>query len=139
MNKVTLCPPVHKPADRQKINKKRELRKMKRVYLSWDCDKCRLKPKCKEICPPMEYILQQVEIEPPKELPADYLTDIQPGDWPESPTTSENIFSMFFFDQLSQAEIAKRLYISQQYVSKTIIKYKKILVQNLRKQVVTGC
>ena len=87
----------------------------------------------------MEYILQQVEIEPPKELPADYLTDIQPGDWPESPTTSENIFSMFFFDQLSQAEIAKRLYISQQYVSKTIIKYKKILVQNLRKQVVTGC
>ena len=138
MSKITLCPPITRPSDRYKLNKKRDKR-IKQVIASWNCDKCRLKPTCKELCPPMEYILKQVEVEPPKEMPSDYIADIKTGEWPESPTTSETIFTMFFFDKLNQKEIADRLYISQQYVSKTVIKYKKILIKNLRKKVVPGC
>jgi DNA-directed RNA polymerase specialized sigma subunit len=40
---------------------------------------------------------------------------------------------MFFFDHLTQQDIAKKLYISQQYVSKAINKQKQILIKNLRK------
>lgn len=82
----------------------------------------------------MEYIVHQVEIEPPKELPEDNIRyDRKPSKWPESPTTSEIIFTMFFFDHKTQQEIANKLYITQQYVSKVVKKYKKILIENLRK------
>lgn len=80
----------------------------------------------------MEWLIQQVEVEPAKELPLDNV-ERQPDKWPESPTTSEIIFSMFFFDHKNQSEIANTLYITQQYVSKVVNKYKKILIQNLRK------
>lgn len=131
---IIICPTINKTKDRAKINKERGITSAKIYKGEWSCDLCRLKPKCKEICPPMEYIVAQVEVEPPKEQPIENPQyERKSTKWPESPTTSENIFCMFFFDQLSQVEIANKLYISQQYVSKVIRKYKEILIKNLRK------
>jgi hypothetical protein len=134
MNEITICPAINKTEDRAKVNKKRKKKPTKRNVLSneWSCDLCRLKATCKALCPPMEWLIQQVEVEPAKELPLDNV-ERQPDKWPESPTTSENIFCMFFFDQKKQTEIANTLYITQQYVSKVVNKYKRILLKNLRK------
>lgn len=132
--KITICPTINKTNDRARVNKERGVKPVTIYKGEWSCDLCRLRPKCKEICPPMEYIVAKVEVEPPKEQPADNPQyERKSAKWPESPTTSENIFCMFFFDQLSQVEIANKLYISQQYVSKVIKKYKNILIKNLRK------
>ena len=138
MDKITHCPTINKPSDRIKINKHKGKRKPAvpddLLLTKWNCDKCYRKGKCNELCPPMEWITQQVEIEPPKEYPPsnpDY--ERNPNDWPESPTTSEIIFTMFFFDQQTQTQIANKLYITQQYVSKVINNQKQILIENLRK------
>jgi len=135
MQSITVCPSINKTTDRSRVNKQLG-RKAKKKLLDtqWSCDLCRLKATCKEICPPMEYIIHQVEVEPAKELPQDNIDyERKPNKWPESPTTSENIFTMFFFDHERQIDIANKLFITQQYVSKVINKYKKILIKNLRK------
>jgi hypothetical protein len=130
---VTICPAINKTSDRYKINKKRG-RKRKTLSDDWTCDLCHLKPTCQKLCPPMQWIAEQVEIEPPKETPLsnpDY--EQISKKWPETNTTSENIFCMFFFDRLTQEQIANKLYVTQQYVSKVVLKYKNILIKNLKK------
>lgn len=85
----------------------------------------------------MQWLASQVEVEPPKEHTVnnpDY--EREPDKWPESLTTTENIFIMYFFDRLSQQEIAEKLFITQQYISKVVKKHKELLIKNLRK---TGC
>jgi len=133
MVEITYCHPINRTSDRRKVNKKLG-RPSKLLLNGWSCDVCPKRIKCKELCPPMEWVVQQTEIEPGAEQPAnnpDYeRTSIK---WPSPPTTSEIIFTMFFFDQLTQQEIARKLYISQQYVSKAINKQKQILIENLRK------
>jgi len=133
MENVTICPAINKTEDRHKVNRKLGRKAKAKVSSDvWSCELCRKKPMCRELCPPMEWIISQVEVEPAKELPQDNIDyEREAGKWPETPTTSEIIFSMFFFDHISQTEIANKLYITQQYVSKVVNKYKKILIQNL--------
>lgn len=40
---------------------------------------------------------------------------------------------MYFVKRMNQSEIAETLNVSQQYVSKLVIKYRKIIKENLKK------
>lgn len=135
MDNIIQCPTINKPSDRYKVNKKRGRKKKVFRFDDWSCDLCHLKPTCKKLCPPMQWLAEQVEVEPAKEQPINN-PDFEhiSKKWPETNTTSENIFCMFFFDRLTQEQIANKLYITQQYVSKVVLKYKNILIRNLRKQ-----
>ena len=108
---------------------------MKKVS-EFKCDMCHRKHKCKFLCPPMEFYVDQGTIEPNQEKPLtpDVLGYRSFPTWPENLTTTELIFIMFFVDKMKQPEIAEKLYITQQYVSKVIVKYKEIIMANLRKQ-----
>lgn len=140
-SKITVCPAINKPTDRIKINQKRNRRKEKKDKLltEWNCNLCPKQLKCKELCPPMEWIVSQVEVEPGIERPSDIaIMDDLEALWPESLCTSEIIFSLFFFEKLKPPQIAKQLRISTRYVYKSIEKSKEILLLNLRKKVQFG-
>lgn len=81
----------------------------------------------------MEWLVSQVEVEPGKEATLKRSDLIKNHEWPESLTTSEIIFSMFVFDKMTQEKIAESLYVSQQYVSKIVKRYKLLTIKNLRK------
>ena len=141
MEEITHCPTINKTSDRRRINKKRGRTSKKTLLDHWSCDICPQRGNCRELCPPMDWLLKQLEVEPGAEQPVnspdhEHTNNIQ---WPQPPTTTEIIFTMFFFDRLPQQEIAKKLYISQQYVSKAIKYQKQILLNNLQKKVVSGC
>ena len=142
MDDVTVCPTVNKPTDRIKINakRKRHSKEKKDLLLTdWNCNLCPQQIKCKELCPPMEWIVSQVEVEPGTERPSDIaIMDDLEALWPESLCTSEIIFSLFFFEKLKPPQIAKQLRISTRYVYKSIEKSKEILLLNLRKKVQFG-
>lgn len=136
MQKITHCPTINKTKDRSKINKRRHWSCSKPInkLQGWSCDVCSSQANCKVLCPPMEWIAQQVEVDPGREwIPENPDYERESNKWPESLTTSEIIFTMFFFDQLTQVQIADKLYITQQYVSKVINNQKQILIKNLRK------
>lgn len=51
-------------------------------------------------------------------------------------TTKNNdimVAEMYFVKRMNQSEIAETLNVSQQYVSKLVIKYRKIIKENLKK------
>lgn len=138
MAKITSCPPINKPTDRIKINQKRHRRKEKKDKLltEWNCNLCHMQSRCKELCPPMEWIVKQVEVDPGTESPGcAALDDDKTGKWPDMLSVSEIIFSLFFNEQLAPTEIAKQLRISKRYVYQVINKGKKILLLNLQKSV----
>lgn len=101
----------------------------------FDCSMCYRRKNCKSLCPPIAYLVNQRHTAQ-KERPRP-IENEKPKEFPEAPTTSEIIFQMFFFDRLSQKEIAESLYITQQYVSKCVRKHMKIIAENLRKRVVS--
>jgi hypothetical protein len=130
---ITICPPINNSKDRARVNQKRKQKKIT-IEGGWSCSMCNKRGICRQLCPPMEWLAERVEVEPPKEQPLsnpDY--EQISKEWPETNTTTENIFCMFFFDRLTQEQIANKLYITQQYVSKVVLKYKKILIKNLKK------
>lgn len=141
-SKITKCPPVNKPTDRIKINQKRpkKARKPDRLLTEWNCNLCPRQSKCRELCPPMEWIVSRVEVEPGTEAPHQSYTpdDAKTGKWPDMLSVSEIIFSLFFNEQLAPQEISKQLRISNSYVYKVIEKGKKILFANLKKKVEFG-
>lgn len=98
----------------------------------FNCDMCKKKRNCKELCPPIEYYAKQDEVsqrEKPKAM-----ENIIPAKFPESQSTAEIIFQLFFFNHKSQQEIVELLTVSKQYVSITIRKQLKIVAQNLSKK-----
>ena len=139
MDDVIVCPTVNKPTDRIKINQKRKRTKDKKDLLltEWNCNLCPQQSKCKELCPPMEWIVSRVEVDPGTEAPHQSYTpdDAKTGKWPDMLSVSEIIFSLFFNEQLAPTEIAKQLRISNRYVYQVINKGKKILLLNLQKSV----
>jgi DNA-binding CsgD family transcriptional regulator len=62
--------------------------------------------------------------------------DVQPGKLPDKLTTTEIILQLYFVDKKTTKEIMDIVMVSQQYVSKTILKYKPIIVENIKKSVV---
>jgi hypothetical protein len=136
---ITHCPTINKTKDRYIVNKRRKLKPKERkdmLLTEWNCKLCSKQSTCKELCPPMEWIVQQVEVEPGKETPQSNPTFEHTSQvWPEMLGTPEIIFSLFFIDRLDPPEIAKQLQISTRYVYKQIEKSKKTLRQNLLKTV----
>ena len=138
--KITHCPTINRPEDRQKINKRRKKVKQGDDQLGklagWNCNLCPIHKDCKFLCPPMQWIVAQVEVEPSKEtIPANPVYESQSAQWPESNSTTEIIFSLFFFDHKPPKEIADLLSISVSYVYKTITKSKELIMKNLQKKV----
>ena len=135
---ITHCPTINKPSDRSKINKHRRKKSRSKLY-GWSCDVCQRKATCKELCPPMEWIVQQVEINPGREwIPDNPDYELESIKWPEGLSTSETIFSLFFFDHRTPQEISNQLSISTSYIYRAINQSKQIIMQNLRKKVESG-
>jgi len=57
--------------------------------------------------------------------------------WPAGLSTPEAVIQYFFRDRLTQVQVAKKLKISQQYVSKTIKNYRRRLKIITSKSVVS--
>ena len=98
----------------------------------FSCDICPERPKCKKQCAWLKHELSLVTARQ-KEKPIPIDDRCQKTKCPDIPTTSEIIFSLYFIDRQSQADIAKMLFKSQQYISKCIRKHKEILLKNLKK------
>lgn len=134
---IKQCPAINKTKDRAKVNKRYHIKPINDLedLKGFSCHVCPKRNKCRKLCPPIDYLIKKTEVEPLKELPLNenINKDTNGNKWPETLTTTEIIFSLFFFDRLTQQEIANNLFITQQYVSKVITQYKNILLNNLKK------
>jgi hypothetical protein len=139
VDKITHCPTISKSSERLKINKRRKIKTKEKhdiLLTNWNCGMCPKFALCRELCPPMDWIVRHVEVDPGKEQPIKNLChDRTTQLWPDMVGTSEIILSLFFFERLDPPEIANQLHISTRYVYKQIEKSKKILYQNLKKTV----
>lgn len=99
------------------------------------CEMCKQVTRCKKLCPPIEWYVSQDQVEPGKErpLPPESIGNRKFPAMPENLTTTEIIFLMYFVDKKTQPEIAEKLLVTQQYISKVVNKYKQIVITNLRK------
>lgn len=137
---VTHCPTINKTKDRSKVNKRRKRPPNPLGKLSgWSCSICPQQLSCKVLCPPMEWIVKQVEVDPGREwIPENPEFEPETGQWPEDLSTSEIIFSLYFFDQKTPQQISIQLSISTSYIYRAINQSKQILMKNLRKKVESG-
>ena len=101
-------------------------------HKDFSCEICPERDHCTKPCCWMQFELNKVTTRQ-KERPMPIDDRCQTRKCPDIPTTSEIIFSLYFIDRQSQADIAKMLYKSQQYISKCIRKHKQILLANLKK------
>jgi len=79
-----------------------------------------------------EYLARTVEIRQ-RERTIEETDRHCPRQMPVPSPTPELIISMFFLERMKVTEIAKTIGVSHGYVSKVIKKYKKILIENLKK------
>lgn len=143
-----ICPPITKD-NRKKINKNRIIKNSPTIEEKpnisitnntlFNCSMCYAKGCCRGLCPPMEWIVAQVEVEPARESPTIdpiSITDtLKSMPWAANLSTSQNIAIMFFFEEFSQAGIAKKLKLSRQYVNTVIKEYRNKIVPNRKKEV----
>jgi DNA-directed RNA polymerase specialized sigma subunit len=101
-------------------------------HKDFSCDICEDRNKCKKPCCWLKHELSLVTARQ-KEKPIPIDDRCQKTKYPDIPTTSEIIFTLYFIDRQPQADIAKMLSKSQQYISKCIRKHKQILLENLKK------
>lgn len=85
------------------------------------------------MCPPIAWIVSEVEVEPLKESRIDPDKQLKAGSWPETLSTGEMVIQKYFCDRLEVNEIAQQLNISRQYAHKTIAKAKAIMVEAIKK------
>ena len=101
-------------------------------HKQFSCEICEDRNKCTKPCCWLKHELSLVT-KRQKEKPIPIDDRCTTSKCPEIPTTSEIIFSLYFIDRQPQADIAKMLFKSQQYISKCIRKHKQILLANLKK------
>jgi hypothetical protein len=137
---ITYCPSINKPKDRIKINKYRSMKQDKVSNLDgWSCELCKLQKKCKQLCPPMQWVISRVEVEPGTEIiPSNPDYERESNKWPESHSTTEIIFLLFFFDHKTPLQISNQLNKSLTYIYRSINKAKQIIIENLKKKVENG-
>lgn len=135
-----------------KKKRKPKLIKRSSIYIDqeilnrFDCSRCTARSSCTAICPPIAWMVQQVEYEPPKETQIERepivikpFQQFTPGpagiEWPQNDSTSVTIIKKYFTLRQTPKEIAKDLNISIQYVYREIKKSKRILKENLTEKV----
>lgn len=129
---IQKCKPVDKTTDRAKINKERDMPVMKKID-GFSCDICSRRPKCKSLCPPMEWHLSSIEVDPSKEKISSTIDYRQAGKPVEPPSNMEIIYQLYFLDGQSAQQIADTLYVSHSYVCRKVREIKAILRENLGK------
>ena len=96
-------------------------------YCTW-CDN---RDYCKHLCEDARLYADQDHVRRRENLLRS-IDNLAPREWP-SITTHEAIIKYYFSDRLTQRDIAKKLGITQQYVSKIVSKSKQIILSNIRK------
>lgn len=130
--------------NRKEINKHREIKInpviMEKPMVDFDtnskfnCSICYANNCCRGLCPPMEWLVQQTEVEPSKEEPCidpfviretmvDDAEENDPG--MVGLSTTKKILLMAIYSHIDQIKVAKHLNISRQYVNKVVTKYLK--------------
>jgi len=121
------------------------------------CQECKKKPECVELCKKAEKYVNQDYV-PPEACqfcsnrifccvdfmegnlcPIKGLYDvdlIHPEEIDKNPATKSNeeiIIELFFTERMKVVQIAKIINVSHQYVSKTVKRYRELLIYNLKK------
>jgi DNA-directed RNA polymerase specialized sigma subunit len=99
--------------------------------LTMNCLECDKRETCKVLCKDAEAYVRQDHTRRRESLLRSS-DNLAPREWP-SITTYEAIIKYYFSDRLTQRDIAKKLGITQQYVSKIVSKSKQIILSNIRK------
>ena len=86
------------------------------------------------MCPPIEWVVAEVEVEPMKEAPLNPDKQVVIHNFPETPGTGEMVIKMYFIERMSAQEIANNLGISKRYANKIIAESKKKIAEYLTKQ-----
>ena len=97
---------------------------------NFHCGLCSRRGVCEDLCPPIAWSVRQVETTQ-REKPKRVENSI-PARFPDSLSTSEIIFKMFFFEHKSQSDISHHLSVSRPYVCKEIKKQMRLVAENLR-------
>jgi len=99
------------------------------------CQECKKEQTCKSLCKQAEKYVNQDYVPQREHLPEEPITYSAPFPNLATKSTEENIISMFFKGGIKQAEVAKSLNVSHQYVSKIVKKHRQIIRENLQKRV----
>lgn len=133
-----ICPTITRE-NRKRINKTRFNKPILPFTdtTQFTCDDCYAHTCCRCLCPPMEWLLGRVEVDPAEEAPSvdpSSITDtLKSVPWAANLSTRQNVAIMFFFEAIKQADIAKKLKISRQYVNRVISQFQQQLKEKPQK------
>lgn len=101
------------------------------------CKNCELRNSCKKLCEEAEKYAKQdyIGINHIQYVSEEDLLSVPDQTWPNGLSTTEAIIQYYFTARWTQAEIAKKLNISRQSVSKTVRKYRAKLKKIITKTV----
>lgn len=114
------------------------------ILSSFNCSMCNAKKSCTAICPPIAWMVRQVEYEPPLEsplesepqntkTPSQFSPKAATIEWPTNESTGVTIIKKYFTEHKTPKQIAKELNISIQYTYREIKKYKELIVSKAHK------
>lgn len=96
------------------------------------CANCPKRDTCTELCPKAKkYLPKPVYLEP--SLDIENVSQNEVIENLSSPTTTEQILCQFFLNNYSQAQVARNIGVSRQWVHEVVIKYKPRIAKILRK------
>jgi hypothetical protein len=113
------------------------------ILSQFKCSMCSSRSSCTAICPPIAWMIRQVEYEPPREAslgheplnsraPAQFSPEAATIEWPQVESTGVTIIKKYFTEHKTAKQIAKELNISIQYTYRELKKYKGIIVSKAR-------
>lgn len=131
---------------------KRKPKLIKTIYIDepilkrFTCQLCTHRMTCKTICPPIAWMVRQVEYEPPREsqldheppnnkIPLQFSPNAATINWPSSESTGVTIIKKYFTEHKTAKQIAEELNISIQYTYREIRKYKDLIISKARNKV----
>ena len=98
------------------------------------CETCEKREYCSELCPEAEAYVNQDYVPQKHLIPLRPITFTHP--FPNTTSSPIRLILIdYFINRKTQLEIANTLKISQQYVSKVIIKHKDILIKAIKESV----
>ena len=95
------------------------------------CETCDKRDVCVKLCKEAETYVKQDHVKQKHLIPSEPITAIMPLPT-ETVSTARLILIDYFIRRKTQAEIAISLNISRQYVSKIVVKSKKIIIKAIK-------
>ncbi len=99
-----------------------------------DCETCDKRKTCVKLCDEAEAYANQDYVSQKELIPRKPVFK-KMAPFPTTKSQKELILKLFFAQNYKQAQIAEMLDISQQYVSKIVVKYRKIIAENIEKSI----